>query len=294
VWTGTQLFVFGGRNGFTSLNDGALYDPNANTWTVIAGSGRPSTRSGFFAYWNGSRAVVVGGIGAGGTSLRDVHLYDPVGASWTTGNSASVSAARAGVTTSSTQAFMLGGDTAGDCSAGSESNATQIASMPTPTWTNGTNVPGARFFGALLACSPDEWRAPWIETTGEVFMWGGVASGAYLASGSLYRPSDDTSHAIAAAPAPLAGGGFLPTAVWTGSVVLGWSASIPGTPTPTAVDVVYSYDPVANSWSVLNPSGGPAPIHEGPAYGWTGHELVVWGGRSGASTYSAQGARYAP
>jgi hypothetical protein len=79
--------------------------------------------------------------------------------------------------------------------------------------------------------------------------------------------------------------------VWTGSRILGWSEA---TAAATPINVVYTYDPVANTWTQSVPAGAPPAVFEGAAFGWTGNELIVWGGRTSASAFSNQGGRYAP
>jgi hypothetical protein len=49
-------------------------------------------------------------------------------------------------------------------------------------------------------------------------------------------------------------------------------------------------------WTVLSSTGGPAAVLEGAAYGWTGTELIVWGGRTSATppAVTHTGGRYVP
>ena len=74
------------------FGDGALYDPVANTWTAVSGSGAPAARSDHVTAWTGSRVLVWGGnryaIKSGDSSptfgfLSDGGLYDPTTDRWT-------------------------------------------------------------------------------------------------------------------------------------------------------------------------------------------------------------------
>jgi hypothetical protein len=76
LWTGTDLFVWGGCGGEacgTALGDGALFRPDAGdpaigTWTEIA-AGELSARHDATAVWAGDRAIVWGGRGQSGALL---------------------------------------------------------------------------------------------------------------------------------------------------------------------------------------------------------------------------------
>lgn len=81
VWTGTGLLVWGGRNATGLLADGALFDPVAGTWSVLAPAGTPpAARTGAAAAWADDRLLIWGGNGDGGP-LGDgaALLFDGVG-----------------------------------------------------------------------------------------------------------------------------------------------------------------------------------------------------------------------
>jgi hypothetical protein len=75
LWTGDELFVWGGCAGETCatlLGDGGLYRPGATggVWTAIA-VGDLSARRDAVGVWTGDRALVWGGRGAAGKRLGD-------------------------------------------------------------------------------------------------------------------------------------------------------------------------------------------------------------------------------
>lgn len=100
VWTGTQLFIWGGiakpnhwrgcspSGGCTIVSDGALYDPQADNWTPIASHGSPQGRTGAHVALLGSRVIVFGGFGysavegGGLRTLYDGGIYDPQTDRW--------------------------------------------------------------------------------------------------------------------------------------------------------------------------------------------------------------------
>jgi N-acetylneuraminic acid mutarotase len=84
VWTGQVMLVWGGgaetcANGTSgACQDGAAYDPVADTWTPLRVQGAPFARSSHAAVWTGARMFVWGGVGAGSElTLVDGGLFTP-------------------------------------------------------------------------------------------------------------------------------------------------------------------------------------------------------------------------
>ncbi|MFH1228024.1 MAG: kelch repeat-containing protein [Planctomycetota bacterium] len=85
VWDGKKLIIFGGRNGSGDLNDLWWFTPVSNTWTqmITNGSvGSPPARSYHRLFWNGSSAVMFGGL-AGNTPMDDLWIYSATANIWT-------------------------------------------------------------------------------------------------------------------------------------------------------------------------------------------------------------------
>ncbi len=67
VWTGEEMIVWGGTYSLSDnccpcvKSDGARYDPETNSWTVISNSGAPRSRVEHTAVWTGSEMIVWGG-----------------------------------------------------------------------------------------------------------------------------------------------------------------------------------------------------------------------------------------
>jgi hypothetical protein len=59
-WTGTQMIVWGGRNGTADLNTGGVYDPSSGTWYATQFLGAPDRDSSPTGIWNGSTMIVWG------------------------------------------------------------------------------------------------------------------------------------------------------------------------------------------------------------------------------------------
>jgi hypothetical protein len=80
VWTGRDMIVWGGvPPGGGSANDGALYNPEAGTWTVTQAIGAPSARHDHVAIWTGTEMIVWGGVVNSKTGGR----YSPATDTWT-------------------------------------------------------------------------------------------------------------------------------------------------------------------------------------------------------------------
>ncbi len=89
VWTGHDLFVFGGPTGSHELAAGCcvagLYDPATNRWTISAkapfgGLDQPA------AVWTGTTVILAGLTASGAGARLEVAGYDPAGNLWTSLN----------------------------------------------------------------------------------------------------------------------------------------------------------------------------------------------------------------
>jgi ankyrin repeat protein/N-acetylneuraminic acid mutarotase len=96
VWTGKEMIVWGGTTRETDaqsvyFENGARYNPDADTWKPISTIGAPKGRVSTFAVWTGTEMVVWGGVndaqaGGVGDSNRYVGTgarYNPATDTWT-------------------------------------------------------------------------------------------------------------------------------------------------------------------------------------------------------------------
>ncbi len=86
AWTGTEIFVWGGRpnagNDLPDREDGGLFNPVTNSWRPVSNAGAPGPRARTIAAWNGREVFVWGGIRMGVRVLNDGGLYDPATSTW--------------------------------------------------------------------------------------------------------------------------------------------------------------------------------------------------------------------
>lgn len=137
-----------------------------------------------------------------------------------------------------------------------------------------------------------------VWTGKDLLVWGGSASGGVgypspqsFADGAAYDPTAATWQPLP--PAPLRGRGNV-AAVWAGSEALFWggsSATGPGGMTQV-VDDGAAYDPTTRAWQPLPPS--PLTPRSNATAIWTGHEAVLFGGRSANGVTLLDGATYNP
>jgi hypothetical protein len=78
VWSGTHVIVWGGVGNGGALADGAMLDPDANTWPVplVAAVGAPTARAGAAGVFGGGRMFLFGGYD-GATAKADGGAYEP-------------------------------------------------------------------------------------------------------------------------------------------------------------------------------------------------------------------------
>lgn len=85
VWTGSEMIVWGGRDGTGPFSAGGRYAPQSDTWLPTSTTGAPTARSGHTAVWTGSEMIVWGGWGgpAPSSHLNTGGRYDPSNDDWT-------------------------------------------------------------------------------------------------------------------------------------------------------------------------------------------------------------------
>jgi hypothetical protein len=92
VWTGetaptaqsvawNKMVVWGGHDGVSYLDTGAVYDLASNSWSPMSTVNAPSARAGHTAVWSGSQMVVWGGTD-GNDQLGDGKRYEVFSDEW--------------------------------------------------------------------------------------------------------------------------------------------------------------------------------------------------------------------
>ena len=83
VWTGSKMLVWGGTTGTAYLNDGGIYDPVANTWTLLPDTNAPSARMYHTAVWTGTKMIIWGGANTFDGAVKSGAVYRADTNTWT-------------------------------------------------------------------------------------------------------------------------------------------------------------------------------------------------------------------
>src|SRR5207248_3338995 len=81
VWTGTEMIVWGGTDGFINFNSGGRYNPGTDSWIATTGIA-PYPRYLHTAVWTGTQMIIWGGDSDAGL-LNTGGRYNPVTDIWT-------------------------------------------------------------------------------------------------------------------------------------------------------------------------------------------------------------------
>ncbi|MGH8247756.1 MAG: Kelch repeat-containing protein, partial [Gammaproteobacteria bacterium] len=317
LWTGTELIVWGGRQGGTYLNDGARYDVVADAWRPMNPSNAPTPRWLHAAVWTGTELIIWGGRSAFDNFdvLGDGARYNPATDTWVPLSTLAAPSARSQMAAvwTGTEMLIWGG-------AGEGWVIEPIGARYDPrtdTWVS-LSENGA----------PEPRMEPTAVWSGnEMIVWGGVRYAPdqiTFGTGGRYDPRRDAWTLLPTNGAPRARTGH--TAVWTGSEVIVWGGGedvefmctgarfnvATATWTPTTLknapqqrlghcalwtgsemivcggvtgvrNVTFGasrYDPSADRWNHLTNIGAPAAryFHRSEGAVWTGHGMLIFGG----------------
>jgi N-acetylneuraminic acid mutarotase len=265
VWTGTEMLVWGGHSGafdFTTLNTGAKYDPQTDSWTPISGINAPAARMSFPSLWTGTELIVWGGFVLTPDTGSDTGArYNPTTDTWTpmqTTNAPTPRGNHSAVWTGS-EVVVWGGK-----NNNSYTDTGGVYDLASNTWsaTTLTNAPAARA-GHVAA-----W------TGSEMIVYAGIDSSPTTTfnAGGRYDPVIDswTTTSTEGAPTFHYFGASHPGVLSANELIM-WSWTSGGSPGGAR------YDPNTDSWSTLWTSMQPSHRTAHTAV-WTGSRMIVWGG----------------
>jgi len=215
VWTGSEMIIWGGWGGLSSVDTGGRYAPSSNTWATVAAG--PQSRHAHTAVWTGTEMIVWGGesfAGSGSsTRLNSGGRYAPLTNSWSAtpvdGNTPAPRSGHVAVWAGDRMIVWGGRDGAAFFNSGGRYQPGAVSFTPT---SSGADAPAARAYASAI------W------TGSEMIVWGGsYVDGAgkhFLASGGRYAPSGDRWVATSTGGAPSPRDSH--SAAWTGSEMLIW------------------------------------------------------------------------
>lgn len=276
AWSGTEMIVWGGQYAEGSIsivrsnfNDGARYNPAANSWSPMSTTGGPAARFGHDAIWAGNRMVIWGG--EDGTNLFDSGArYFPAANTWSNMTFSGRPAPRVNHTTAWTGSEMIVWGGFNEFLRDLGGRYHPINDVWTATPPTGERS-GRRGHTAIWAGS-------------EILFWGGFDGERQVNTGGRYDPSLNSWTPIPTNGAPSGREGH--RAVWTGTEMIIWGGTGPG-----FLNTGGRFNPTTGVWTALTTNGVPTG-RNGHAAVWTGSQMVVWGGLDG--TLANTGGRYNP
>jgi len=285
-WTGKEMIVWGGRADFYPTNhfaDGALYNPETDTWRPMNSNGAPTARSQMVSVWTGKEFVVWAGRGTGSNSydhpFNDGARYDPETDSWKPMAACPELGPRYDAAAIWTGAEMIvwGG--------GLRTGRDIQDQAPYLTYDTGARYDPVRDRWTLL---PQEgapharYKHTAVWTGKEMLVWGGTTPNGANKSinlsfndGARFDPATGHWKPISINGAP--GERSSHMAVWSGTEMLVWGG---GTSKGECLNTGGRYDPISDRWTPLAMDGAPAPrfMMRPDAGIWTGKQFLVCGG----------------
>jgi len=275
LWSGNAMIVWGGTGTGGLLNDGASFNPVANSWASTSTVGAPSVRAKHTAVWTGSEMIVWGGNTTVALSsyANDGGRFNPYANTWVPTATTGAPAAR-----HSHSAIWTGSEMIvwGGFGAGGYLNTGARFSLATNSWSDVTlaGAPTGRHFHTAV------W------TGSEMIVWGGYGSAGFQNTGARYNPTTNSWSSLTGVGAPTARHSH--TAVWSGTEMIVWGGGGAG----GLVNNGARYTPPTNSWLPCTAANAPVARYAHTA-AWTGTEMIVWAGSDGGSSLN-DGARYNP
>jgi N-acetylneuraminic acid mutarotase len=169
--------------------------------------------------------------------------------------------------------MIVWGGTGTGVNSGGKYNPSTDTWQPTST---GTGCPSGRLIHSAV------W-------TGEkMIVWGGSP---WTDTGGIYEPVVDTWEATSTGTSvPVARADHV--AIWTGNEMIVWGGETGSG--GVATDTGGHYDPITDTWTSTATLNAPSARYR-PTAAWTGSEMIVWGGKTGAggsSVYLDDGKKY--
>ena len=269
VWTGGEMIIWGGFNGFTYLGDGGRFNPVSGNWTALPATlpNTPSARASHTAVWTGTQMILWGGLGAPG-NVGDGGRFNPTSGTWAPIDASlpNTPGPRANHTMvwTDTETIVWGGNAAGNCFA---NGGRYDPSLNRWTYLGNTlpNTPGPRSFHTAV----------WTGKT--MIIWGGAGCGSAgeFADGGLFNPDSNTWTALASTLPNTPAARHSHSSVWTGNEMIIWG----GTNATTAFADGARYQPGQNTWtSIPNTLANPPAARSQHTAVWTGNQMLIWGG----------------
>jgi hypothetical protein len=275
VASGSKVVFWGGYSG-SALNNGAIYDVAANSWTTMTATNAPSPRSGHGMVLAGSQVAVWGGYGSG--YIDNGGFYNIASDSWTDLPNF--------YTNNPTPRYLpalawVGGRLL--VWGGTNGSALNNGAIFDPIMTSWSNI------SPTFAPYPRQYFSS-VSTGSKLLVWGGYYS---LYSngrndGGVYDIATNGWSPITLTNAPGEKSGA--RAVWTGSHMLVWGGK---DTSGVTVNTGGLFNLQANTWSETSSTNAPSARIDHHIV-WNSKYATIWGGDQSSGSYINSGASFNP
>jgi hypothetical protein len=272
VWTGTEMWIWGGYDTVNVRWDGAAFVPATAAWNYFDSGQWGVSYANHSAVWTGTQMLVFGGFD--GEYWNSLWYFDPTTVGWGLIGTGPI-AAREKHTAVWTGTGMLVW--------GGENGATAFNDGAIYTPSNGT----WQVVAATTLAGRYEHTAIWTGT--EMWVWGGhdLASNVY-GDGGRYDPAANTWGSFGHGAGPAAR--FQHSAVWTGTEMIVWGGNDGALDLNTGGQ--YPSPETGAGWLATSTPSAPSSRAQHTAV-WNGGQMIVWGGKRSA-TALGDGERFNP
>jgi hypothetical protein len=261
----SRIIVWGGFSSIgTTLNSGAIYDYNTDTWTTIPSglANTPSPRTGHTATWTGTEMIIWGGYNFS-SAYANGAAYNPTSNIWTSLPTSTLSARfnhTAEWNAIGQEIVIWGGE-----------DGVSIVNGDAKYHINGT--------WTALPSSPlstRKWHRS-INTGTDMIIWGGWPN---RKDGAKYNFSSNSWTTLAAAPATIVGRWYhhqVYTGIGSNKMIV-WG----GYNDVTSLIDGAIYDISTDTWTTMNPVNTPSKREYSlnSTCIWANDRFYVWGGGS--------------
>jgi N-acetylneuraminic acid mutarotase len=247
------IYLVGGQPSGGALSMVELYDPQAASWTQLAGMTGPRSEHGCVA--RDGKLYAVGGFGAASQVLDTAEVYDPQADGWQPLAKMSTARYALGLATVGGKIYASGGWDGGNLDS-VEAYDPQLGS-----WALVASMGAKRKSHASVVLD------------GKIYAMGGDGGWGCLISGTveMYDPQADSWQRVASMPRGLA---KHTAATMGGKIYVTGGYHQSGS--AESVNPVYVYDPQADAWTQLASMSVARRLHASTA---VGGKLYVFGGR---------------
>eukprot|EP00964_Phaeocystis_antarctica_P014628 scaffold8081_cov65-Phaeocystis_antarctica.AAC.10 len=249
------IYVVGGvDDNEVALSTAELYDPQADSWTQLAGMALPRYEHGCVAMKG--KLYVVGGFGTANQALDTAEVYDPQADGWQPLANMSTARWGLGLAALGGKIYAIGGRASSSTLDSVEAYDPQLG-----TWALVVSMSGKRCSHASVVLD------------GKIYTMGGYDGDDMLKTVEVYDPQADSWQRVASMPRDLSA---------HAAAAMGGKIFVTGGFNEGAsVNSVCVYDPQADAWTQLASTG--ASLRRTHASAAVGGKLYVFGG------YGAEG-----